>query len=122
MSTAVMERKAAGSTPAEQSNRPSAVVWINDRRAIVARVDRDGTGTTRTVDRSDEPEPVFLDLVVRAIGDRERVVILGPSVVRLALEREYVAINQRPDRLVDVEPAGPVDEAELVDRVRELAG
>jgi hypothetical protein len=48
--------------------------------------------------------------------------ILGPGTDRLALEREYVAINHRPDRLVDVEPAGPVDVSELVNRVRELAG
>jgi hypothetical protein len=77
--------------------------------------------STATIERGLGPEPVFLDLVVRAIGARERVVILGPSTVRLALEREYVGIYQRPDRLVDVEPSGPVTEDELIDRVRQLA-
>jgi hypothetical protein len=55
------------------------------------------------------------------IGDRRRVVILGPSSVRLALERAYVARFRRPDRLVDVEPAGPAAMEELIDRLRELA-
>jgi hypothetical protein len=100
---------------------PSAVVWINGRHAIVARLDTRGRISTCAIERGLEPEPSYLSLVIRAIGDRERVVILGPSSVRLALEREYVATYRRPDRLVDVEPAGPVDEADLVDRLRQLA-
>jgi hypothetical protein len=59
--------------------------------------------------------------VVRAVGDRQRVVILGPSSARLALEREYVAIYHRPDRIVDVEPAGAVRTEDLVERLRALA-
>lgn len=100
---------------------PSAVVWINGRHAVVVRLDAGGRISTCSVERNLEPESSYLDLVIRAIGDRERVMILGPSSVRLALEREYVAIYRRPDRLVDVEPSGPMDEAELVDRVRRLA-
>jgi hypothetical protein len=99
----------------------SAVVWINGRHAIVARLDKGGQITTRKFERGYEPEPAYLNLVVRAIGDRERVVILGPGSARLALEREYVAMYRRPERLVDVEPAGPVEEADLVDRLRQLA-
>jgi hypothetical protein len=98
----------------------SAVVWINDLDAVVACRDTDGRITTCTIDRGSEAELPYLNLVVRAIGDRERVLILGPGSARLALEREYVAIYHRPERLVDVEPSGPVDEAELVDRVRQL--
>ncbi len=63
----------------------------------------------------------YLALVVRAIGDRQRVVILGPSSARLELEREYVAIYRRPDRIVDVEPAGAVNTEDLVERLRALA-
>lgn len=100
---------------------PSAVVWINGRHAILATMSGDGRISTCEIDRGLEPEPPYLALVVRAIGDRERVVILGPSSVRLALEREYVAIFQRPDRLVDVEPAEAIDAEELVDRLRALA-
>jgi hypothetical protein len=42
--------------------------------------------------------------------------------MRLALEREYVAIHHRPDRLVDVEPSGALAPGDLVRRLRELAG
>lgn len=107
--------------PASRTAAPSAVVWINGRRAIVATMSDDGRIATAEIDRAREPELAYLALVVRAIGDRERVVILGPSSVRLALEREYVAIFRRPDRLVDVEPAGAMEPAELVDRLRSLA-
>ena len=99
----------------------SAVVWINRRRAAVARLDKDGRITTCTIERGCEPELSYLNLVIRAIGDHERVVILGPGSARLALEREYVSIYRRPERLVDVEPAGLVEEADLVDRLRQLA-
>lgn len=97
-----------------------AVVWINHRRANVATMNADGRVSTYQVNRGPKPEPSFLALVVRAIGDRERVMILGLGSARLALEREYVAIFRRPDRLVDVEPAGVIDAEMLVDRLRAL--
>ena len=100
---------------------PSAVVWINGREASVVAVSRDGRVSTFEISRGWLPEPSYLAQVVRVIGDRPRVMILGPNSLRLALEREYVAIYRRPDRLVDVEPAGPLSPAELVDRVRMLA-
>jgi hypothetical protein len=96
------------------------VVWINGRQAIVALMSHEGRISTCEISRGWLPEPSYLAQVVRVIGDRQRVLILGPSSVRLALEREYVAIFQRPDRLVDVEPAGPVDAEALVDRLRTL--
>jgi hypothetical protein len=99
---------------------PSAVVWINRRRAMVATMSRDGRVTTCEISRGWLPDRANLSQVVRVIGDRQRVVILGPSSVRLALEREYVSMYQRPDRLVDVEPAGAVELQDLVDRLRTL--
>jgi hypothetical protein len=101
--------------------RPSAVVWINGREAVIAATDVDGMVMLSTIDRGIRPEPEYLATVVRRIGDRERVMIVGPGSTRLALEREYVAIYRRPDRLVDVEPAGSIDEEDLVERVRALA-
>ncbi len=100
---------------------PSAVVWINGRRANVVAMNSDGRISTCDISRGRLPEGSYLAQVVRAIGDRQRVVILGPGFARLALEREYVAMFRRPDRLVDVEPAGPVSSEELVDRLRTLA-
>lgn len=99
----------------------SAVVWINGRQAIVNTMSTDGKILTSEINRGLQPELSFLALVVRVIGDRERVLILGPGSVRLSLEREYVAVFQRPDRLVDVEPAGTIDAEELVVRLRALA-
>lgn len=100
---------------------PSAVVWINGREAIVAAMDRHGLRSRCEITRGFLDEPAYLAHVVRVIGDRQRVLILGPSSVRLALEREYVRLFRRPDRLVDVEPAGAVSPEELVERVRTLA-
>ena len=108
--------RAAGEAAAE-----SAVVWIDAREAVVAAMSYDGHVTTCEINRGWLPEPSYLAQVVRVIGDRERILILGPSSVRLALEREYVAMFRRPDRLVDVEPAGLVSRDELVDRLRTLA-
>jgi hypothetical protein len=99
----------------------SAVVWIDTDRAIVARVRADGATSTCEIDRGALPEPAYLAHVVRAIGDRERVLILGHSSARLALEREYVTVYQRPDRLVDVEPADAMDADALIERLRDFA-
>ncbi|HSL76356.1 MAG TPA: hypothetical protein VK867_05385 [Candidatus Limnocylindrales bacterium] len=107
-----------GSTPRP---RPSAVVWINGREAVIAATDIDGMIMLSTVERGIRSEGEYLATVVRRIGDRERVMILGPGSTRIALERAYVAINRRPDRLIDVEPAGAIDEEDLVERVRVLA-
>jgi len=108
--------------PAEPRSAPaSAVVWINGRQAIVATMGGDRQVFTCEINRGLSPEPAYLALVVRAVGDRQRVVILGPSSARLALEREYVSIYHRPDRIVDVEPAGALNTEDLVERLRALA-
>lgn len=106
---------------AETSVHPSAVVWIGPRRAIVARMSYDGIVSGCEIDGGAESTLTYLAMVVRAIGDRERVLILGSGAMRLALEREYVATYRRPDRLVDVEPAGVMDRESIVERLRQLA-
>jgi hypothetical protein len=100
---------------------PSAVVWIDGGNAVVAATSEDGCISRCEISRGWLPQPTYLAYVVRAIGDRERVVILGPGTIRSALEREYVVTFRRPDRLVDVEPAGPQPPADLMDRLRALA-
>jgi hypothetical protein len=107
---------------ARDGSARSAVVWINGRQAVVATMSDEGRISTSEIDRRWMREQPYLAQVVRAIGDRQRVSILGPTSIRLALERDYVAMYRRPDRLVDVEPAGPFTSEELVDRVRSLAG
>jgi hypothetical protein len=98
--------------------RVGAVTWISEAHALVARKTASGWIDVARVDR--EPTAAgrtYLARVVHEIGDADRVVIMGPDTLRTELEREYVTIFHRPDRLVDVEPAGGVDEAELVARV-----
>jgi hypothetical protein len=99
----------------------SAVVWISPRSALVARLDEQGHVTTSRIERGREPELSYLAIVAHAIGDQERVVILGPNATRLALEREYVAVYHRPERLIDVERSGRIEEAALVDRLYEVS-
>jgi len=101
--------------------RPSAAAWIDGRHAIVARLSVDGSISTCEIGRGSEPELSYLALVIGAIGDRERVLILGPGSMRLALERAYVATYRHSDRPVDVERAGRMDRESLVDRLRQLA-
>jgi hypothetical protein len=107
--------------PTNRTVARSAVAWINGRRAIAALVAEDARTSMFEIDRGLEPEPSFLDLVVRLVGDRERLLIRGPTSVRLALEQAYVDVFPRETRLVDVEPAGVVEVDELLARVRELA-
>jgi hypothetical protein len=100
---------------------PSMVVLIDDRRAIIAAKDRAGRISTSEIVRVWRSESAFLAQVVGRLADCARVVILGPSSARLALEREYVAISHRPDRLVDLESGVPTSAEELVDRLYALA-
>jgi hypothetical protein len=102
----------------------SAITWIDRRHALVARTMPSGAIDVTEIDVTETADgtPSNLIRVADAIGDRERVVITGSLGMRTALEREYVAIYQRPDRLVDVEPDAPLSRRELVERLRELAG
>lgn len=100
---------------------PSAVVWIDSLRAVIASTSRDGGIATQRVDRGAESETQFLARVVHGIGDRPTVSVIGPSAVRLALEREFVAISHRPDRLVGIPIPARVAGAEIASRIRRLA-
>jgi hypothetical protein len=107
--------------PDPSQPKPSAVVWINGREATVVEMEAEGNVSTCEISRGWLSELPYLAQVVRSIGDRQRVLILGPNSIRSALEREYVAMFRRRDRLVDVEPAGAVSRQELVDRLRTLS-
>lgn len=100
-----------------------AVTWIDSTRAIIARTGRNGGISVKVVrpdpDLVDERIP-FLSQVADEIGDRDRVVIMGPDAMRVELEREYVMIFQRPDRIIDVETSGPTEQTELVRRLELL--
>lgn len=99
---------------------PDAVVWVDERHAIVARADVEGIATTE-VRRAGQTEIRYLARVVHELGDRERVMIVGPEPIRLALEREYVAISHRPDRLTATPAAVEAAGAEILGRMERLA-
>ena len=99
---------------------PDAVVWVDERHAILARADSGGIATTE-IRRVGQAETRYLARVVHEIGDRKHVMIVGPQPIRLALEREYVAISHRPDRLIAVPRAARRAGAEIRDRIERLA-
>lgn len=120
---------AALTAPAEPLAAPrpasAATAWIDLRHALVGRTLPGGEIEVVELARPprlEEPLEQWIAVVADAIGDRERVLILGSGPMRLALEREYVAIFHRPERIIDVEPASGIDRDEIVRRVRELAG
>jgi hypothetical protein len=102
----------------------SAFTWIDRHHALVARTMPSGAIDVTELDLPgfEQDEAQTLTRVADLIGDRERVIITGPRAVRTALERQYVAIYHRPDRLIDVEPDGPMTRRQLVERLHELAG
>jgi hypothetical protein len=99
--------------------RVAALAWVGPDVTIVARRTASGWVDVVRVAR-DEDAPTYLGRVAHQVGDAARVLIMGPDGLRTQLEREYVAIFHHPDRLVDVEPAGDVTEAALVERLRAL--
>jgi hypothetical protein len=115
----------ARSTPKASLQGPSptgAVVYIADDHAAIVTIASDGRIRTSEIDRGWWPEARFVSKIVRIVGDRDRVAILGVTDARLALEREYTAEFRRPDHLIDVEGPGDGTLDELVSRLKVLAG
>ena len=102
-----------------------AVAWIDHSTALVAQRSEAGLPVVTEVVRDPTVpggDPTFLARVTDRIGDADRVVILGPGDMRTRLEREYVTIWHRPDRIVDVEPSGPVSAEQLLERLANVVG
>lgn len=99
---------------------PDAVVWVDERHAIVACADVEGIATTE-IRRVGQQELRYLARVVHELGEHQHVMVVGPQPIRLALEREYVAISHRPDRLIAVPPTARAAGADILDRLERLA-
>lgn len=97
----------------------AGVVYIEPWHAIVARSGDAGPLVT-ALERSHETETEFLFRVAHETTDCDRLVVMGPGSERLAFEREYVTLYQRPDRLVDDEAAPSASRFDLLDRLRVL--
>ena len=108
-------------TGKQRMREAGAVVWVDADHAIVASTSPNGGIATETVDRGTGGETEYLAHVVHVIGDRPTVSVVGPSSVRLALEREFVAISHRPERLVGIPMSAHVAEAQIMQRLRRLA-
>jgi hypothetical protein len=100
----------------------NAVVWIEPGRAIVVRGGEGAEPMTLELPIPHQPAitPPALAEVAHAIGDVDRVLVLGVDDLRTALEREIVAIGHRPETIRDADVAGPMDEASLRVRLARL--
>lgn len=105
--------------PATDSQKPSAVVWLDLAHALVAR-SQDGRPAVTEVDRSFDAEHAYLLRVLHEAADCERLVVMGSDSARIALEREFVAMYRRPDRLIDVGHVSTPRNVDLVDVLRML--
>jgi hypothetical protein len=97
-----------------------ALIWLDHAHALVARPHDGGTIVT-AVDRSLDTEDRYLLRVMHEAVGSDRLFISGPDDLRLAFEREYVAIYQRPERLIDQGPEVEPGPRELGRRLRRLA-
>ena len=97
----------------------SAVVWLDRTHALIAQA-HEGRPEVTEVNRSFDTEPAYLLRVLHDAADCDRLVVMGPDADRVALEREYVALYRRPDRLIDVGQVMAPRAADLVDQLRML--
>lgn len=110
------------SNPRPMRAGTAAAVWIEPGRALVVR---GGDGAEQASFEVPLPDltaalPPALAEIAHSIGPVDRVLVLGPDDLRLALEREIVAIGHRPDTIREGRPEGPLDAAYLGARLRRL--
>jgi hypothetical protein len=105
--------------PAAHPAHAAAVVWLDRTHALVARV-HDGHSVVTQVDRDTDAETQYLVRVLHEAESCDRVVVMGSDPSRIALEREYVALYRRPDRLIDLGPSHAAARSDLIDQLRML--
>jgi hypothetical protein len=99
------------------------VVWIEPGRVLLVRGvegEEPEAVETRIPDQPTAALPALAEVAHR-IGAVDRVLVLGQAELRIALEREIVAIGHRPETILDAELEGPVDADALIARLRRLA-
>ena len=101
--------------------RPDSVVWIDERHAILAQLNPTGEISTVEIRRLQQPEGRYLGHVVHAIAGHEHVMVVGPQPMRLALERRFVAVGHRPDRLIAAQPSRRFAAEKLVEGLERFA-
>lgn len=101
-----------------------ALAWIDHHTAVVTRLTAAGDPTMEDfafLDDDPEARASVIARIVHAVTDCRRLTVVGDDDMRTLLEREYVALLHRPDRLFEIEAAGPIDRADLGARLRGLA-
>jgi len=99
-----------------------AVVLIASTEAVVARTRPDGRDEITRVPRrgaSGGDAPFFVR-ILREVGDRAPVLIMGPASDRTAFEREFVNVSHRPDRLLEDAGVHDAHPEALLERLRGL--
>jgi hypothetical protein len=88
-----------------ERTRSGAVVWIDERQAIITTTADDGRAMVEQLGRGPhEAEAAFDARTVDAVLDHDYVAVSGPAFARVAFERAFVAVTHRPERLTDIEP------------------
>lgn len=83
-------------------DRAETITWIDRAHAIVASTSNGNLEVAEfTIPADEVGRSRAMADIVHAIGDADRVLVVGSEPDRTRLEREYVAIWQRPDRIVD---------------------
>jgi ribonucleotide monophosphatase NagD (HAD superfamily) len=98
----------------------NAAVWIEPARALVARAVPGVADPTVEEVVLTSGATAIAD-VAHKVADADRVLVLGPDDLRLALERELVVIGHHPERLREEPASGRRMTAEdLVARLRRM--
>ncbi len=110
-------------TPQTVETGLNAVVWIEAGRALVVRGGHDDAPAPIEVTIPAAPTDATTALaeVAHRIGEVDHVLVLGPTDLRTALEREIVAIGHRPETICEAVVERPVDDATLIAQLRRLA-
>jgi hypothetical protein len=104
-------------TDLSPAGHTAAIVWLDLRHALVARA-IDGRSIVTEVAREADPEVQYLMRVVHEASGCDRVVVMGPDAARIDFEREYVALYQRPEQLIDVGVSFSPDRGDLFTQLR----
>ena len=90
--------------------------------AVIARTRPDGRDEVVRVRRRTRRAgaPPFFVRVIRELGERAPVVVMGTSDERTAFERELVAISHRPDRILEDASVHDAHPAALLERLRAI--
>ena len=115
---------ATGQTPATMAHGRlgGAVILLAATEAVMARTRADGRDEITRIPRRGGPAgtPSFFVRVLRELGDRAPVVIMGSTADRTAFERAFVAVSHRPDRLLEDASIHDAHPEALLERLRGL--